>query len=77
MFVGGSDTTATSLEFTMAELMGNPTAMKKVQEEVRTVLGNSTNFGVHELCHKRISKTAPTSSFTATRKETSVDVNIE
>ncbi|TYJ99200.1 cytochrome P450 71A1-like isoform X1 [Cucumis melo var. makuwa] len=39
MFVGGTDTTAIGLEWTMAELMRNPTIMKKVQEEVRTIVG--------------------------------------
>ncbi|XP_026380213.1 cytochrome P450 71A1-like isoform X2 [Papaver somniferum] len=40
MFVGGSDTTATSIEWTMAELIKNPRLMKKAQEEVRRVIGN-------------------------------------
>ncbi|XP_061362144.1 cytochrome P450 71A1-like [Gastrolobium bilobum] len=39
MFAGGSDTTSTLLEWTFAELMRNPKAMKKVQEEVRRVVG--------------------------------------
>jgi len=43
MFLGGTDTTSTSLEWTMSELMRKPTIMKKVQEEVRRVVGNKTN----------------------------------
>ncbi|XP_026408983.1 cytochrome P450 71A1-like [Papaver somniferum] len=33
MFVGGSDTTATAVEWSMAELIQNPRLMKKAQEE--------------------------------------------
>ncbi|XP_026379817.1 cytochrome P450 71A1-like [Papaver somniferum] len=40
MFVGGSDTTATAVEWSMAELIKNPRLMKKAQEEVRRVVGN-------------------------------------
>lgn len=39
MFVGGSDTTSTALEWAFAELMKNPETMKKAQEEVRRVVG--------------------------------------
>ncbi|KAJ7956150.1 Cytochrome P450 [Quillaja saponaria] len=39
MFVGGSDTTSTALEWAFAELMKSPVAMKKAQEEIRRVLG--------------------------------------
>ncbi|KAF3432271.1 hypothetical protein FNV43_RR27010 [Rhamnella rubrinervis] len=35
MFIGGSDTASTVLEWLMAELMRNPNVMKKVQEEAR------------------------------------------
>ncbi|KAF7838253.1 cytochrome P450 71A1-like [Senna tora] len=38
MFVGGSDTSSTTLEWAMAELLRNPTTMKKAQEEVRRVV---------------------------------------
>ncbi|KAI3944494.1 hypothetical protein MKW92_044978 [Papaver armeniacum] len=40
MFVGGSDTTATAVEWSMAELIKNPRLMKKAQEEVRRVVDN-------------------------------------
>ncbi|KAK7291596.1 hypothetical protein RIF29_06866 [Crotalaria pallida] len=42
MFIGGSDTTSTTLEWAFAELMNSPSAMKKVQEEVRRVVGNKS-----------------------------------
>ncbi|KAK4844815.1 hypothetical protein QYF36_024726 [Acer negundo] len=35
MFVGGTDTTSTVLEWAIAELMRHPNIMKKAQEEVR------------------------------------------
>ncbi|XP_038895708.1 cytochrome P450 71A1-like [Benincasa hispida] len=41
MFAGGSDTTATTLEWTMAELIRSPNTMKKVQEEIRTIVGKN------------------------------------
>ncbi|XP_014506577.1 cytochrome P450 71A1 isoform X1 [Vigna radiata var. radiata] len=40
MFIGASDTTSTTLEWTMAELMRNPNSMEKVQVEVRRVVGD-------------------------------------
>ncbi|KAI3913092.1 hypothetical protein MKW98_007108 [Papaver atlanticum] len=39
MFVGGSDTTATAVEWSMAELIKNPRLMKKAQEEIYVVRG--------------------------------------
>ncbi|XP_026394659.1 cytochrome P450 71A1-like [Papaver somniferum] len=42
MFVGGSDTSPTVIEWAMAELIKNPKLMKKAQEEVRRVVGNKT-----------------------------------
>ncbi|PIA38081.1 hypothetical protein AQUCO_02800018v1 [Aquilegia coerulea] len=39
MFVGGTETTATTIEWTIAELVKNPSVMQKVQEEVRRVVG--------------------------------------
>ncbi|XP_026377939.1 cytochrome P450 71A1-like, partial [Papaver somniferum] len=40
MFLGGTDTTATAIEWTMADLIKNPKVMKKAQDEVRRVVGN-------------------------------------
>ncbi|KAM7272422.1 hypothetical protein ACFE04_027085 [Oxalis oulophora] len=39
MFIGGTDTTATTLEWTMTEIMKNQRVMKKVQDEIRRVVG--------------------------------------
>ncbi|KAJ7945801.1 Cytochrome P450 [Quillaja saponaria] len=39
MFVGGTDGTATAIEWAMAEIVKNPIVMKKAQEEVRRVVG--------------------------------------
>ncbi|KAF7003692.1 hypothetical protein CFC21_018981 [Triticum aestivum] len=38
LFAGGSDTSATTLEWTMAELVKNPRVMGKAQDEVRRAL---------------------------------------
>ncbi|KAI5603197.1 hypothetical protein BDE02_01G204500 [Populus trichocarpa] len=43
MFIGGSETSSTILEWTLAELMKNPSVMDKAQKEVRQVLGNIEN----------------------------------
>ncbi|KAI9108951.1 hypothetical protein K1719_020256 [Acacia pycnantha] len=39
MFLGGNDTTSTTMEWAMSELMIHPRTMEKVQEEIRTVVG--------------------------------------
>ncbi|KAH7549559.1 hypothetical protein ACOSP7_025594 [Xanthoceras sorbifolium] len=39
ILVGGTDTTTTMIEWTMAELMQHPKVMKKVQEELTEVVG--------------------------------------
>ncbi|KAK8987033.1 hypothetical protein V6N11_055350 [Hibiscus sabdariffa] len=41
MFVAGSDTSSTVSEWMIAELLRHPNAMKKVQQEVRNVVGNN------------------------------------
>ncbi|XP_026382682.1 cytochrome P450 71A1-like [Papaver somniferum] len=51
MFIGGSDTTATSIEWTMAELIKNPELMKKAQEEVRRVVGNKNKVEEQDINH--------------------------
>ncbi|RDX74832.1 Cytochrome P450 71A1, partial [Mucuna pruriens] len=43
MFLGGTDTTASALEWAMSELVRNPIIMKKVQEEVRGVVGHKSS----------------------------------
>lgn len=40
MITGGTDTSSTIMEWTMAELLKNPSKMKKAQEEIRRVVGN-------------------------------------
>ncbi|XP_002532304.2 cytochrome P450 726A27 [Ricinus communis] len=52
MFAGGSDTTSKTAEWAVSELMFNPKAMKKAQEEVRRVFGQKgivDESGFHEL----------------------------
>ncbi|KAG2676000.1 hypothetical protein I3843_12G031800 [Carya illinoinensis] len=49
MFVGGTDTTATTMEWAMAELVKNPGVMKKAQEEVRTVVGEKSKVNEADL----------------------------
>ncbi|WJX88751.1 hypothetical protein P8452_70803 [Trifolium repens] len=44
MFVGGTDTTATTLEWAVSELVKHPTIMKKTQEEL-----TETNSGKHDI----------------------------
>lgn len=44
MFTGGTETTATTIERTMAELVRNPRIMKKTQKEVRRVIGNKSKL---------------------------------
>lgn len=43
MIAGGSDTISTTLEWLIAELIRHPNVMKKVQEEVRRVVGKKAN----------------------------------
>ncbi|GMN58603.1 hypothetical protein TIFTF001_027694 [Ficus carica] len=49
MFVGGTDTTSTALEWIMAELMRHPEVMKKAQEEVRRVVGNRSKIDTNDV----------------------------
>ncbi|XP_065879200.1 cytochrome P450 71A1-like [Euphorbia lathyris] len=42
MFVGGTDTTAATMEWTMAEIIKNPSVMRKAQEEVRRIVGKKS-----------------------------------
>lgn len=44
MFIAGTDTTSSVLEWTIAELARNPTIMKKAQEEVRKVVGKKSQI---------------------------------
>ncbi|GMN56909.1 hypothetical protein TIFTF001_026025 [Ficus carica] len=49
LFVGASDTTSTTLEWLMAELVRNPRVMKKVQEDVRRVWGNKQDIDMNDI----------------------------
>ncbi|KAL5817324.1 hypothetical protein ACOSQ3_025702 [Xanthoceras sorbifolium] len=49
MFVGGTDSTSTTIEWTMVELMRNPNVMKKAQEEVRSVVKNKLNIDMSDI----------------------------
>ncbi|XP_024025606.1 cytochrome P450 71A1-like [Morus notabilis] len=49
MFLGGSDTTSTALEWVMAELLRHPEVMKKAQEEVRRVMGNRSKIDLNDV----------------------------
>ncbi|KAE8700127.1 serine/threonine-protein kinase AFC2-like isoform X1 [Hibiscus syriacus] len=49
MFVGGTDTSATTAEWIMAELLRHPNAMKKVQQEVRNVVGNKSKVDQEDI----------------------------
>ncbi|GMN58607.1 hypothetical protein TIFTF001_027695 [Ficus carica] len=49
MFIGGSDTTSTALEWLMAKLVRHPKEMKKAQEEVRRVVGNRPKIDMNDL----------------------------
>lgn len=41
MFFGGSETTSTTIEWAMAELLRHPKAMEKVKEELNVVIGEN------------------------------------
>ncbi|XP_061349592.1 cytochrome P450 71A1-like [Gastrolobium bilobum] len=49
MYVGGSDTTSTNLEWAFAELVKNPNTMKKVQQEVRRVVGKKSKVDENDV----------------------------
>lgn len=44
MFIAGTDTSATVLEWAMSELIRNPKVMRRVQEEVRGVAGSNATI---------------------------------
>ncbi|KAF7838247.1 cytochrome P450 71A1-like [Senna tora] len=48
MFVGGTDTTSTVMQWGMAQLVRNPTKLKKAQEEVRRVVESKSKSKVDE-----------------------------
>ncbi|KAK6920619.1 Cytochrome P450 [Dillenia turbinata] len=58
LLIGGSDTSAATIEWTMAELVRNPTAMKKAQEEVRRVVGKNANLDADDISQLEYLKSA-------------------
>ncbi|KAL9858518.1 putative cytochrome P450 [Arabidopsis thaliana] len=44
MFVAGTDTNSSTVEWAMAELLGNPKTMTKVQDEINHVIGKNGDF---------------------------------
>ncbi|CAM0877458.1 unnamed protein product [Alopecurus aequalis] len=58
VFAGGTITTATILEWAMSELVNNPKALAKAQQEIREVLGEDrsiiTNSDIAELPYMRM-----------------------
>lgn len=49
MFNAGTETTATTIEWAMAELVKNPEVMKKAQEEVRRLMGRKGKVEENDL----------------------------
>lgn len=49
MFTGGTQTTATTVEWAMAELAKNPKLLKKAQEEVRRVVKNKSSINMDDV----------------------------
>ena len=43
MFAGGTSTTTTAMEWTMAELITHPRAMRKLQDEIRAAVGGAAH----------------------------------
>ncbi|XP_052173189.1 iridoid oxidase-like [Diospyros lotus] len=48
MFFAGSETTSSIMEWTMTELLQNPSSMRKVKEELDRVIGRSSSSKVEE-----------------------------
>jgi cytochrome P450 len=49
MFVAGTDTSSTALEWLMTELIKNPRIMKKAQEEVRKLVNKKSKIDVNDI----------------------------
>ncbi|KAE8702121.1 Cytochrome P450 71A1 [Hibiscus syriacus] len=49
MFIGGTDTTKATIEWGMAELLKHPNVLKKVQQEVRNVVGNKSKVEMDDI----------------------------
>lgn len=51
MFVAGTDTTSSTLEWTMTALARNPRVMKRAQDEVRKIIGSKGKVEESDLQH--------------------------
>lgn len=51
MFAAGTDTTFITLDWGMTELLMNPTAMKRAQDEVRSIVGDRETVSESDLPH--------------------------
>lgn len=49
MFVAGTDTSSTGLEWLMAEVIRHPNVMKKAQEEVTSVMGKKSKIDMEDI----------------------------
>jgi cytochrome P450 len=49
MFTAGTDTTTSTLEWAMAELLHNPRTLKKVQMELRNKIGADRKFEENDI----------------------------
>ncbi|KAF7838256.1 cytochrome P450 71A1-like [Senna tora] len=56
MFIGGSDTTSTTLEWAMTELAKHPAKMKKAQEEVRRIVGSKSKVDENDISEMKYLK---------------------
>ncbi|RDX62473.1 Cytochrome P450 71A8, partial [Mucuna pruriens] len=56
MFSAGTDTTSTVLEWAMTELLRHPIAMKKLQDEGRSVAGDRKHITEEDLVHMQFLK---------------------
>ncbi|KAJ4750683.1 Cytochrome P450 [Rhynchospora pubera] len=56
MFAGGTDTTTTTIEWTMAELIKHPEILAKVQAEIRSAASEKIDFNENDLIKLRYLK---------------------
>lgn len=56
MFAAGTDTTYTVLEWAMTELLRHPSIMRKLQNEVRRIVGNKSQITENDLVDMRYLK---------------------
>ncbi|XP_021719925.1 cytochrome P450 71A26-like [Chenopodium quinoa] len=56
MFIAGTDTTSTLLEWAMTELLRHPKSMKKLQEEVKEITGDGVDVTEDDLEHMKYLK---------------------